>query len=157
LGGLPLPPGVGGIERIIASSEAIFKHRRFIHFYPEGECYVYNQQIMPFKTGAFLVAARLNLPVFPLLTLFSEGALRPKTPFARKFPKERLIVLDPVYPSTYIKYNDDGSIALPSVKEFAAAVHEIMRNEIERRRGLNERDGTQAYFKGWMPRIRGIN
>jgi 1-acyl-sn-glycerol-3-phosphate acyltransferase len=157
LGGLPLPPGGGGIERIIESSEEIFKYRRFIHFYPEGECYVYNQEIMPFKTGAFFVAARLGLPVFPLLTVFSEGVLKPKTPFARKFPKERLVVLDPVHPSNYIKYNDDGTIAMQSVKEFTTVVHDIMRKEIDRRHELNERDGTQTYFKGRMPRIRGIN
>jgi 1-acyl-sn-glycerol-3-phosphate acyltransferase len=157
LGGLPLPPGGGGIERIIASSEDIFKYRRFIHFYPEGECYVYNQEIMPFKTGAFFVAARLGLPVFPLITVFSEGLLKPKAPFARKFPKERLVVLDPVYPSAYIKYNSDGSIAMPSVKEFAAAVYNMMRNEIVKRRELNNREGTQAYFRGRMPRMRGIN
>ncbi|MDR2343221.1 MAG: 1-acyl-sn-glycerol-3-phosphate acyltransferase [Spirochaetaceae bacterium] len=157
LGGLPLPPGGSGIEKIIASSEAIFKHRRFIHFYPEGECYIYNQKIMPFKTGAFFVAARLGLPVFPLLTVFSDGALKPKTPFARKFPKERLVVLDPVHPSSYIKYNDDGSIALPSVKEFASAVCDIMRSEICRRHELNGRDGTQSYFRGRMPRIKGVN
>ncbi|MDR2097217.1 MAG: 1-acyl-sn-glycerol-3-phosphate acyltransferase [Spirochaetaceae bacterium] len=157
LGGLPLPPGGGGIERIIASSEAIFKYRRFIHFYPEGECYVYNQEIMPFKPGAFFIAARLGLPVFPLLTVFFEGALKPKTPFARKFPMERLVVLDPVYPSAYIKYNDDGSIALPSVKDFASAVRDIMQNEIEKRRKSGKGAGTQAYFKGKMPRIKGIN
>jgi 1-acyl-sn-glycerol-3-phosphate acyltransferase len=157
LGGLPLPPGGSGIEKIIASSGGIFKHRRFIHFYPEGECYGYNQEIMPFKTGAFFFAARLGLPVFPLLTVFSEGMLKPKTPFARKFPKERLVVLDPVYPSAYIKYNDDGSIALPSVKEFALSVHKIMRNEIEARRSAGGGAGTNAYFKGKMPRIKGIN
>ncbi|MDR2795695.1 MAG: 1-acyl-sn-glycerol-3-phosphate acyltransferase [Spirochaetaceae bacterium] len=157
LGGLPLPPGGSGIEKIIASSEAIFKYRRFIHFYPEGECYIYNQKIMPFKTGAFYVAARLGLPVFPLLTVFSEGLLKPKTPFSRRFPKERLVVLDPVYPSAYIRYNEDGSIAMPSVKEFAAAVYEIMCKEIDRRRGLDGRDGTQSYFKGRMLRIKGVN
>ncbi|MDR0663161.1 MAG: 1-acyl-sn-glycerol-3-phosphate acyltransferase, partial [Spirochaetaceae bacterium] len=157
LGGVPLPPGGSGIEKIIASSGEIFKHRRFIHFYPEGECYIYSQEIMPFKTGAFLFAARLDLPVFPLLTVFSEGRLKPKTPFERKFPKERLVVLDPVYPSAYIKYNDDGSIVLPSVKEFAMAVHEVMQKEIEARRGAGGGAGTNAYFKGRMPRMKGIN
>ncbi|MDR2802762.1 MAG: 1-acyl-sn-glycerol-3-phosphate acyltransferase [Treponema sp.] len=157
LGGLPLPPGGGGIEKIIMSSEAIFKYKRFIHFYPEGECYIYNQEIRPFKTGAFFIAARLKLPVFPLLTTFSARSLKPKTPSVWKSPLERLVVLDPVYPSSYIKYNDAGDILMSSVKEFATAVHDIMQNEINKRRELNKGEGTQAYFKGQMPRIKGIN
>ncbi|MDR1257333.1 MAG: 1-acyl-sn-glycerol-3-phosphate acyltransferase [Spirochaetaceae bacterium] len=157
LGGAPLPPGGRGIERIIESGENVFKHRRFLHFYPEGECYLYNQQIMPFKTGAFFVAARLNIPVIPLLTVFSEGRLKPKTFFARKFPKERLVVLDPVYPSCYIKYDNDGGIVMASVKEFAEAVRGTMQREIGRRHEADSRAGTQAYFKGQMPRIKGIN
>lgn len=157
LGGLPLPPGGAGIEKIIASSEAAFRHRRFVHFYPEGECYLYNQNIAPFKTGAFFTAARLDLPVFPLVTVFSEGRLKPKTLFARKFPLQRLVVLDPVYPSGYIKRSEDGSINMASVKDFAAAVRNIMQNEIDRRREACKRAGTQAYFKGQMQRIKGIN
>jgi 1-acyl-sn-glycerol-3-phosphate acyltransferase len=157
LGGLPLPPGGRGIEKIIESGEDIFKHRRFLHFYPEGECYLYNQKIMPFKTGAFFTAARLNIPVIPLLTVFSEGALKPKTLFSRKFPKERLVVLDPVYPSCYTRYDNDGGIVMASVKEFAEAVRGMMQSEIDRRHEADARAGTQAYFKGLMPRIKGIN
>jgi 1-acyl-sn-glycerol-3-phosphate acyltransferase len=157
LGGIPLPPGGRGIERIIESDEHIFKHRRFLHFYPEGECYLYNQQIMPFKPGAFLVAARLNVPVIPLLTVFSEGALKPKTFFARKFPKARIVVLDSVYPSCYVRRDNDGGIVMASVKEFAEAVRGAMQREIDRRHEADARAGTQAYFKGLMPRIKGIN
>jgi 1-acyl-sn-glycerol-3-phosphate acyltransferase len=157
LGGLPLPPGGRGIEKIIESSEAAFKQFHFIHFYPEGECYIYNQRIASFKSGAFLVAARLKIPVFPVVTIFSEGAFKPGTFLARKFPKEKAVVLDPVYPEKYIRYNDDGSIDLNSIKEFAGAVHVIMQNEIEARHEKNYRDGTQAYCKGKMPRLKGIN
>jgi 1-acyl-sn-glycerol-3-phosphate acyltransferase len=157
IGGMPLPPGGAGIEKLIGSSEAAFKCHRFIHFYPEGECYLYNQKIMPFKSGAFYVAARLNLPVFPLLTVFSEGLLKPGTFFARRFPIERLVVLDPVYPSSYIRYGADNRIIMSSVKEFAEAVRAIMQKEIDRRHEIDSRIGTQAYFKGQMPRIKGIN
>ncbi|MDR1149461.1 MAG: 1-acyl-sn-glycerol-3-phosphate acyltransferase [Spirochaetaceae bacterium] len=157
LGGLPLPPGGNGIERVLASSGTAFKYHRFMHFYPEGECYRYNQKIMPFKSGAFFISARLNIPVFPLLTVFSEGRLKPGTLFARKFPKERLVVLDPVYPSCYIRYDDDGHIVMSSVKDFAEAVRSMMQKEIDKRHKINSRAGTQAYFKGRMPRIRGIN
>jgi 1-acyl-sn-glycerol-3-phosphate acyltransferase len=157
IGGMPLPPGGIGIRRLIETSEQAFKYYRFIHFYPEGECYIYNQKIMPFQSGAFLTAARLNIPVFPLLTIFSEGVLKPGTLFARKFPIERLVVLDPVYPSDYVKYDDDGRIVMPSIKDFAKAVQVIMQKEIDKRHEADRRVGTQAYFKGQMQRIKGIN
>ncbi|MDR0599001.1 MAG: 1-acyl-sn-glycerol-3-phosphate acyltransferase [Treponema sp.] len=157
LGGVPLPPGMRGIERIVEIAPRAFRYKRFIHFYPEGECYLYNQEIQPFKAGAFYAAARLDLPVFPLVTVFSEGRREPKTPFARKYPKETLVVLDPLYPARFIRRAENGEIDMDSVREFAEAARTLMRDEIDRRRGQNPRWGTQAYYKGKMGRIRGIN
>jgi len=65
LGGVPLPPGRSGLQRILETADTLFRFRRFLHFYPEGECYLYNQEIREFKPGAFFIAAELNLPVIP--------------------------------------------------------------------------------------------
>jgi 1-acyl-sn-glycerol-3-phosphate acyltransferase len=89
--------------------------------------------------------------------VFSEGRLKPGALFSRKFPRERIVVLDPVYPACYIKYDDDRRIVLSSVKDFAEAVRSIMQKEIDKRHEADSRAGTQAYFKGRMPRIKGIN
>ena len=157
LGGVPLPPGMKGIEKIIDIAPQAFRYKRFFHFYPEGDCYLYNQQIQPFKAGAFYIAAQLNIPVFPLVTVLAEGHLKPKTLFARKFPREKLVVLDPLYPEKIIRQKDNGEIDMDSVREFAEVVRSEMQQEIDRRHAQDPRWGTMAYNKGKMERIKGVN
>jgi 1-acyl-sn-glycerol-3-phosphate acyltransferase len=151
LGGMPLLPGKAGLDRILASAETAFRYRRFIHFYPEGECYLYNQNIREFKSGAFYIAAELDIPVIPLVTVFSEGAFRAFSFWGRSLPKEKMVVLDPVYPSRFVRRNEKGALSMDSVREFAQGVREIMQREIDARRG------TPAFYRGQMKRMKGIN
>ncbi|MDR2069172.1 MAG: 1-acyl-sn-glycerol-3-phosphate acyltransferase [Spirochaetaceae bacterium] len=151
LGGMPLPPGRTGLDRILASAETAFRYRRFIHFYPEGECYLYNQKINEFKPGAFYIAAELDVPVIPMVTVFSEGSFRPFSFWGRFLPKEKLIILDPVYPSRFIRRNEKGILSMDSVREFAQGVREIMQREID------ARQGSSAFYRGKMERMKGIN
>ncbi|MDR2842294.1 MAG: 1-acyl-sn-glycerol-3-phosphate acyltransferase [Spirochaetaceae bacterium] len=157
LGGVPLPPGGRGIEKLIETAPTAFRYKRFIHFYPEGECFIYSQKIAPFKTGAFYVAAKLNIPVFPVLTVFYEGKFPKNTFFGRKIPKVRTVVLDPIDPKDYTTFKENNEINLNSVKHFAEEVRRIMQTEIENRHTENAKAGTNIYFKGQMPRIKGIN
>ena len=50
-----------------------------IHFFPEGECYRWSQDIQPFRPGAFLLACRLGLPVIPMTTVLHERRWRGRT------------------------------------------------------------------------------
>jgi 1-acyl-sn-glycerol-3-phosphate acyltransferase len=151
LGGMPLPPGKSGLDRILASAEGAFRYRRFIHFYPEGECYLYNQKIREFKPGAFYIAAELDIPVIPLVTVFSEGPFKPFSFFGRSLPKEKMIILDPIYPARFVRRNETGVLSMDSVREFAQEVREIMQREIE------ARHGSPAFYRGKMERLKGIN
>jgi 1-acyl-sn-glycerol-3-phosphate acyltransferase len=151
LGGMPLPPGKRGLDRILASAETAFRYRRFIHFYPEGECYLYNQEIKEFKPGAFYLAAELDIPVIPLVTVFSEGPFKPFSPWGRTLPREKMVVMDPVSPSPFIRRDEKGALSLDSVREFAQAVRSLMQGEIDKRRG------SSAFYRGRMERIKGIN
>ncbi|MDR2468805.1 MAG: 1-acyl-sn-glycerol-3-phosphate acyltransferase [Spirochaetaceae bacterium] len=157
LGGVPLPRGMSGLEKMLASAPEMFRHRRFILVYPEGECFLYNQIVNEHKFGAYYIAAKLNLPVIPVVTVFSEGRFPAGAFFARKLPRVHLVILDPVMPSTYIRYKENSELDLNSVKELANTVQTIMQNEIDNRHAKNPRWGTQAYFKGKMPRMKGIN
>ncbi|MDR1786311.1 MAG: 1-acyl-sn-glycerol-3-phosphate acyltransferase, partial [Spirochaetaceae bacterium] len=92
LGGVPVPFDGDGPDRLIEGCKAAFKYRRFIHFYPEGECYLYSNQVRRFRQGAFFLAARLNVPVVPMATIFHRqgpGSSRPQV---------ELVVLNPIYP-----------------------------------------------------------
>jgi 1-acyl-sn-glycerol-3-phosphate acyltransferase len=145
LGGLPIPRGRDAPERLVAGCEHAFKSRRYIHFYPEGECYLYNRQVRRFRQGAFLIAARLNVPVVPLATVFHEG--NPGT----SRPRVELVVLDPLYPKDFIRYTDAGEMIPDSISLFSNTTRRLIQSEIDKR------GGTGKYFKGQMPRMEGIN
>jgi len=171
LGGVPIPRGIGGHKKILdilkpdrADKTAYgkkyysdqklptgFDFRRFMHFYPEGECFLYNQKIREFKSGAFIIAAELNIPVIPLVTVLKEGPFRPWSFLGRSLPYETLVVLEPVYPSGYVKKNDKGEFTLESIRKFSEAVRKRMQAEIDKR------GGSCAFYRGQMERLKGIN
>jgi 1-acyl-sn-glycerol-3-phosphate acyltransferase len=151
LGGVPIPRGKTGYRKLLESCETLFKYRRFIHFYPEGECYLYNQRIREFKSGAFRIAAELDIPVIPLVTVLSQGPFKPYSFLGRSVPRETMVVLDAVYPAEYVKRGENGEINPDSVKVFAQAVREKMQAEID------ARQGSSAFFRGRLERLRGVN
>jgi len=151
LGGVPIPRGISGYRKILEISERAFKYRRFLHFYPEGECFLYNQKIKKFKPGAFIIAAELDIPILPLVTVFSEGPFRPWSFLGRSLPLETLVVLEPEYPSKYVRRDEKGELTMDSIREFSEAVRQKMQAEIDRR------GGSSAFYKGQMERIKGLN
>jgi 1-acyl-sn-glycerol-3-phosphate acyltransferase len=151
LGGVPIPRGRTGFQKILEICRKAFKYRRYLHFYPEGECFLYNQRIKEFQSGAFRIAAELDIPVIPFVTVFSEGLFRPWSFWGRSLPVEKLVVLDPVYPAQYIRRDGKGEITAESVREFADAVRQKMQSEIDRRKG------STAFFRGQMERMKGVN
>jgi 1-acyl-sn-glycerol-3-phosphate acyltransferase len=151
LGGVPIPRGRLGYRKILESCAVAFRHRRYLHFYPEGECFLYSQRIREFKPGAFRVAAELDVPVIPMVTVFSDGLFRPWSFLGRSLPRETLVILDAVYPSRYVRRDSKGEITGESIKEFAEAVRQIMQKEIDSRRG------SGAFYRGRMERIKGLN
>ncbi len=94
LGGVPIPLGASGLSRLLQFAETGLKYRRFILFYPEGECYLYNQEIKDFKPGAFYISASLNIPVIPIVSVLTEGRFKRRTFLGRPFPKQTTIALD---------------------------------------------------------------
>jgi 1-acyl-sn-glycerol-3-phosphate acyltransferase len=163
LGGVPIPRGRSGYRKILEICRRAFKYRRYLHFYPEGECFLYNQRIREFQSGAFRIAAELDIPIIPLVTVFSNGLFegrglfggrgpfRPWSFWGRSLPIEKLVVLDPVYPAQYIRRDGKGEITTESVREFAEAVRLKMQREIDRRKG------STAFSRGQMDRIKGLN
>jgi 1-acyl-sn-glycerol-3-phosphate acyltransferase len=151
LGGVPIPRGKTSYRKIFDGCVQALKYRRYFHFYPEGECYLYNQRIREFKQGAFRLAAELDIPVVPLVTVFSEGPFRPRSFWGRSLPIETLIVLEPEYPSKYVKRDDNGDLSVDSIREFAEAVRQKMQAEID------SRGGSSAFYRGHFERIKGLN
>jgi 1-acyl-sn-glycerol-3-phosphate acyltransferase len=151
LGGVPIPRGRTSYSKIFEICEKAFRFRKFMHFYPEGECFLYNQKINKFQSGAFRLAAELNVPVIPLVTVFSNGLFKPWSFWGRSLPIETLIVMDAIYPLEHIKYDEKNEICQESIKEFAEIVRQKMQEEIDRRKG------SGAFYRGQMKRIKGLN
>jgi 1-acyl-sn-glycerol-3-phosphate acyltransferase len=163
LGGVPLPRGPSGIERLLAAAKKALSYRTFLHFYPEGECFIYNQRIEEYKPGAFYLAAKLNIPVIPIVNILTESFFAPPrttvqftAPLITR-PRMTWVVLPPVYPSFFVRYHENGEPDMNSVRTFAQEVRQLMQEEINRRRAENPRAGTQRYYRGRMPRLKGIN
>jgi 1-acyl-sn-glycerol-3-phosphate acyltransferase len=151
LGGVPIPRGKTSYRKIQEISERAFKYRRYFHFYPEGECFLYNQRINEFQSGAFRLAADLDIPVIPMVTVFFFVFFKPWSFWGRSLPYETLVVLEPVYPAGFIRRDEKGEITSESIKEFAESVRQTMQAEIDRRHG------SHAFFRGHMRRIKGLN
>jgi 1-acyl-sn-glycerol-3-phosphate acyltransferase len=176
LGGVPLPRGMSGVQKVLQTVPDAFRYRPFFHFYPEGECYMYNQQIQPFKPGAFYIAAKLNVPVIPIVNIHSEGRgkcvqseRRTRRCRPRKRPFMTWSVLDPLYPADYVHRgansmpsadctpDADGEPDADGVRAFAEAVRAAMQKAIDAKNEEDPRYGTQKFYKGKMPRLKGIN
>ncbi|WP_461256333.1 lysophospholipid acyltransferase family protein [Treponema sp. R80B11-R83G3] len=151
LGGVPIPRGITGYRKIVEVCDKAFKYRRFMHFYPEGECFLYNQNIKEFKTGAFRIASELDVPVIPMVTVLTKGLFRPWSFWGSTLPNETLIILDPEYPSRYVKRDERGEITADSIREFAQTVRQKMQAEIDKR------GGSSVFYRGQMKRIKGVN
>lgn len=145
LGGAPIKYGMKALHELPNECKIGLKHRRTIHFYPEGECFINNQNVQPFNPGAFLVSAELDVPIVPFATVFVESKNKRK-------PKIELYVLDPIYPSEFGCINPEtGRANLKAVRRFSEHVRQVIQNEID------FRGGTQKFYKGQMERIAGIN
>jgi 1-acyl-sn-glycerol-3-phosphate acyltransferase len=151
LGGVPIPRGKNSLAILLGSMSAAFRFWRYLLFYPEGECYLHSQKIQEFRPGAFYLSAHLDIPVIPMITVFSGDKHRPYSFLGRAFPREKLVVLNPVYPSNYIRREKNGEISMDSIRNYAQAVRTLMQTEIDKR------NGCSAFYKGRMDRIQGLN
>ena len=142
LGGIPLPRRDMGFKRLIEGCEYIFRKNNYIHFYPEGECYLYNANPKRFHDGAFYVAAKLNKPVVPMATVFRKVGTRAQA---------SLYILEPVYPEKYNVFNSDGSLNEDNLHTFTNDVRQMIVDKI------SSMKGSDAFNKGHLERINGIN
>ena len=138
LGGMPVPRGRNASERFTEGIKLALTKRPLVHVYPEGECFVHNQNVEKFHRGAFVVAKELPDKVH----LFVIQEKEPISIFGWKSrrPKAEFHILPPIYPSQF-----------ENPKDFAEFVQKTVQAEIDRC------NGTNRFYKGRMERIGGIN
>ena len=148
LGAVPIPAKAAAmriLERAIRSELADLP---FVHVFPEGECYLWNQQIQPFQLGAFYLACRLGLPILPVTTVLHERRWFGRQSFhlagvvLRIPPQVTVVVGRPVCPLP----KDGVSLKNASI-DLSRSVRSIMQQTIDRR------GGSKTLSRGLMPRI----
>ncbi len=143
LGGIPLPRSGTRLDDIEEAVSHGLANRGLVHFYPEGECFIGNQKIFPFKAGAFYFAIKSGVPVVPVVTILRRRNGRKSTRI-----QVTVRVLAPIVPPPCGK---NAHATLVRSILFSNQVHDLMQAEIECSGGDN------SLYRGPMPRIRGVN
>lgn len=143
LGGIPLPRSGSRLQDIEDAVAHGLATRGLVHFYPEGECFIGNQNLYPFKAGACYFAIRLGVPVVPVVTILTRRNGRKS-----KHIRVTVRVLPPLTPPAPGK---NSYATLLRAIRFSNYVRRIMQAEIERA------GGDKSLYRGPMPRVKGVN
>jgi 1-acyl-sn-glycerol-3-phosphate acyltransferase len=139
LGGIPIPTDPEKLRDIESAVAWALEKRGLVHFYPEGECFLLNQDIKTFRAGAFYYAIKFGSPVIPLATVLkrTKGRLNAE-----------VHVLEALKPPSA---TGRASADLHAALEFAENTQKLMQAHIDMV------GGDKSLYKGPMPRIRGVN
>lgn len=137
LGGIPLVRGPSAVARQARGMAEAILRLGLLHFYPEGECYVRNQQIMPFHRGAFRAACRLGLPVVTVTVVLKE----------RAWKAWRLLDLPPRALVLIGKPLDPQPDTRAGIEALASRARQTMQAAIDRE------GGCKSIGRGAMPRL----
>jgi 1-acyl-sn-glycerol-3-phosphate acyltransferase len=96
-GGIPVPDTYGGLKAFDRALMDLMKDKRWLHFYPEGSMWLYEETLRPFKKGTFSFALRGNKPVIPLAISYRppRGLYRW---FKKGYPLITISIAKPILP-----------------------------------------------------------
>lgn len=135
LGGVPIPARAAAFRRLERDLAKAVGQLGLVHFFPEGDCFLRNQQIQPFLPGAFVLAIRLGLPVVPLTTVLHERRL-PGLP-----PRVSILIGPAFFPGA-----PRGSLR-GAAATMAGELRAYMQSVVDARRGC------KSIGQGRMPRL----
>jgi 1-acyl-sn-glycerol-3-phosphate acyltransferase len=139
LGGIPMPTDSARLKDIDEAMERALAIRGRIYFYAEGECFLLNQEIKPFKAGAFYYAIRNGALIVPVVTVL-------KRPKRRVRPAVHILpALEAPAPTGHAATDLHNAIVLS--KRVRADMQALIDAE----------GGDKSLYRGPMPRIRGVN
>ncbi len=148
LGAVPIPRGSGSLRILDDAALTAFRTFGLIHFFPEGELSLQNQQLQPFHPGAFLLACRRGVPVVPVTTVLHQrlwrgkGCVRVAGRTVRLPPRVTIVIGPPRWPS-----EQDRRSPARGARAMADRVRDDMQAVIDRR------GGCKTMGRGLMPRL----
>jgi 1-acyl-sn-glycerol-3-phosphate acyltransferase len=148
LGGVPIPARAASVRTLERGLRRALGELGLVHFFPEGECFLRNQQIQPFHPGVFVLAVRLGLPVVPLTTVLHERRL-PALGRPVQLPPRVSVLIGPAFrPPPARGASGNGSLrraALTMAGELRAFMQSV----------VDSRGGCKTMGRGRMPRLFG--
>jgi len=151
LGGIPIPESAGALRSLGTAADTALRTLGLIHFFPEGECYQWSQELAPFHPGAFLLACRLRLPVIPITTVlrerrwFGRSSFRVGRRTIRLLPLVKVVIGEPVDPRSA------GALAAGSLRGSARELAERVRGTMQRT--IDRERGSKSLYRGMLPRL----
>lgn len=126
LRGFPIPRKKG-IERINPEIARVLKNRGCVHFFPEGHLTHFNQEVHPFKKGAFVTAIENQVPLLPVATVIHHRKFRGKHLWKYLF-RLTLVISEPMIPPVC---PDNREELLKAASEMAHNAHKIVSDSIK--------------------------
>ena len=134
-----------------------FDIRGYVHFFPEGECYLWNQQIQPLQPGAFYLACRLKIPVVPITMVLHENRWFGRSSFSlcgrtvQVPPRVTITIGTPVHPHDFDPQDRAARANGLRARQQARAMGEHVRRLMQET--VNRSGGCKAIYRGKMPRL----
>lgn len=153
LGGVPIPTNPRTFRLLESDIRRGLEEMGFVHFFPEGECYQWSQEVQPFHPGVFVLAARLGVPVIPVATVLHArrwGGRSYLTIAGRRLyipPRVTVVFSRPIDPPS----GPDGGRG--SLRAAAEGLQELTRTAVQA--AIDRYKGSKSIYRGQMPRIAG--
>lgn len=118
---IPIPTEIKNKEHFINSIEELLKNNNVIHFYPEASLVPYCNTIRKFRSGAFNIAVKNQVPIVPMVFQFRNPKGLRKI-FKRK-KDVTLKILEPII----CEENMDANLKIENLKE---TVYQDMKSKV---------------------------
>ena len=104
-GMLPLSSDFSAQKNLLKAVEYYLKKNNYLLVYPEQAMWWYYEKPRPFKDGAFIFAAKHNVPVIPMFITFRESGIFDDNGIEHKH--FTLNIMDPIYPKAELSYREN--------------------------------------------------
>ncbi|MBN1837604.1 MAG: 1-acyl-sn-glycerol-3-phosphate acyltransferase [Spirochaetales bacterium] len=148
LGAIPIPERPASLRILQKNLARALDHLGFVHFFPEGECYRWSQEVRPLRLGALTLAARLGVPVVPITTVLHEQrwlGRRSVCVLGRRLrvpPRVTVVIGEPV---------DVGVLVGGVDRRRLVCMANRMRRQMQA--VIDAAGGCRGLYRGQMPRL----
>jgi 1-acyl-sn-glycerol-3-phosphate acyltransferase len=129
LGAFPIPQREG-LLKLVRPIRALLQRGWLVHFFPEGDLALRNQELQPFSNGVFFFAQMFDRPVLPVTIVLLPRVLLGRR-LSPRFYRVKAVIGEPIHPS---RYRASGLGRREAIEAMARDAREAMAECIRRER-----------------------